>query len=282
VDWGLDTGGKKGGGGGGGKSRDEYVAEAAAIREETAALEAEAVALLAVAESGRDYGDAVEYARKRAELMRAAQLSGKEITPELTAEIDKLAQAYVTAGENVEAAADRLERIKDAGEAGAEAISDIFSSVLDGSKSAKEALGDLLMEMAKVQLKQGLLGAFGGSGFAGLFGSMLTPIAGARASGGGVARGSAYLVNENTPNSEVFVPSRSGGVLNVQQAQAALRAGAGGGRVTEITIVPSPYFDVHVDERAGVAVQRSRPGIVSESVQATGRMMSKTKTFGGR
>lgn len=33
-----------------------------------------------------------------------------------------------------------------------------------------------------------------------------------------------YLVNENTPRSEWFVPSRSGGVLNVGQAQAAFRS----------------------------------------------------------
>jgi hypothetical protein len=38
-----------------------------------------------------------------------------------------------------------------------------------------------------------------------------------------------YLVNEHTPNSEVFVPSRSGAILNVPQAQAALRGAAGGG-----------------------------------------------------
>jgi len=43
-------------------------------------------------------------------------------------------------------------------------------------------------------------------------------------------------VNENTPNSEVFVPSQSGGVLNVPQAQAALR-GASGGGVAEVRVV---------------------------------------------
>ncbi|TRD16977.1 phage tail tape measure protein [Palleronia caenipelagi] len=47
--------------------------------------------------------------------------------------------------------------------------------------------------------------------------------AGARASGGPVQAGLPYLVNENTPRSEWFVPSRSGGILNVSQAQAAVR-----------------------------------------------------------
>ncbi|WP_205879943.1 hypothetical protein [Leisingera sp. NJS201] len=48
--------------------------------------------------------------------------------------------------------------------------------------------------------------------------------AGARASGGPVRTGLPYLVNENTPRSEWFVPSRSGGILNVSQAQAAFRS----------------------------------------------------------
>ncbi len=48
--------------------------------------------------------------------------------------------------------------------------------------------------------------------------------AGARAGGGPVRMGLPYLVNENTPRSEWFVPSRSGGVLNVGQAQAAFRS----------------------------------------------------------
>lgn len=35
--------------------------------------------------------------------------------------------------------------------------------------------------------------------------------------------GQLYLVSENTPRSELFVPAKSGAILNVAQAQAALR-----------------------------------------------------------
>lgn len=49
-------------------------------------------------------------------------------------------------------------------------------------------------------------------------------VAGARASGGPVRMGFPYLVNENTPRSEVFVPSQSGGILNVTQAQSVFRS----------------------------------------------------------
>jgi hypothetical protein len=48
--------------------------------------------------------------------------------------------------------------------------------------------------------------------------------AGARAGGGPVRSGLPYLVNEDTPRSEWFVPSRSGGILNVGQAQSAFRS----------------------------------------------------------
>ena len=112
--------------------------------------------LIAVAASDEDYGDALEFARKKAELLHAAQLAGKRITPELTAEIDQLAQAYVTAGMNAEAAAEKLDRIKEQSERGKSALEGMFSSVIDGSKSAKQAFADLLMEIAKTQFIKGI------------------------------------------------------------------------------------------------------------------------------
>ncbi|WP_068305272.1 phage tail tape measure protein [Pararhodobacter sp. CCB-MM2] len=52
--------------------------------------------------------------------------------------------------------------------------------------------------------------------------------AGARAGGGPIRLGLPYLVNERTARSEWIVPSGSGGVLNVSQAQAAFRSAVGG------------------------------------------------------
>lgn len=220
-----DTSGGGGRGGGGG-SKSEYHRATESIREQAAALEAEAVALLATAESGKDYGDAVQYARRYAELLTAAQEDGRDVTPELRAEIDQLAAAYVAAGEGAEAAREKLEAVRESAKRGEDVLIGIFESVLDGSRSAKDALGDLLMEMAKVQMRQAAMGAFGGSGIGSFLGSMLTPLAGARASGGSVVGGRPYLVNENTPNSEVFVPSQGGAILTSAQAQEALRARA--------------------------------------------------------
>jgi hypothetical protein len=49
----------------------------------------------------------------------------------------------------------------------------------------------------------------------------------ARASGGDVTAGMPYLVNEQTPNSEIFVPKQSGTIYT--QGQWAASAGGGGG-----------------------------------------------------
>lgn len=61
--------------------------------------------------------------------------------------------------------------------------------------------------------------------------------AGARAFGGSVRAGLPYRVNEHTPKSEWFVPSASGGVLNVGQAQAAFMShfGAGAGQSSGVS-----------------------------------------------
>ena len=145
------------GGGDGGSSRSEWAREIETTRERIAQWETEAAAMVAAAASGKEYGDALEYARKRAELLHAAQQDGKKITPELSAQIDKLAQEYVIAGQSAEEAADRLKRIEEAGERGKDALTDIFGAMLDGADSAKEAIKRPLLEMAKIQFAKAMM-----------------------------------------------------------------------------------------------------------------------------
>ncbi|WP_051294635.1 phage tail tape measure protein [Gemmobacter nectariphilus] len=166
--------------GGGGKSKaDEFARMVEQVQEHTRALELEAVALVAAAAGGQAFGDAVEYARLKADLLNAAMKAGKQITPQLEAEIDALARSYVAAGASAEEAARRLRQVEDEGKRGADAIADIFGSVLDGTKSAKEAIADLLMEMAKVQMRNAIIGLAGSGGFLGKvigsIGASLTP-----------------------------------------------------------------------------------------------------------
>lgn len=221
------SGAGTGGGGGGRGDKDSFAASVEQIQQRTAALEAEAAAFLEVAGANREYGDAAEFARQKAKLLADAQKEGKEITPELVAEIDRLSAAYVDASEAAQDAAERLDDLKDRSERGADAITDVFMALGQGSDSVKKAIASLLIEMAKVQAQKAFmnLAGTGGGGIFGLIGGLL---GGKRALGGPVQAGVPYLVNENTANSEVFVPSSSGAILNVPQAQAALRGSMGG------------------------------------------------------
>lgn len=108
--------------------------------------------------------------------------------------------------------------------------------VLDILSSAFNAFGQIA--------QSGILG----KGLAGSFANF-TAISGFRANGGPVTAGKSYIVGERGP--EMFTPSRSGYVH-------ASGANDNGGRAQTIRVVPSPYFDVVVDQRAaGVAAPMS-------------------------
>lgn len=163
-------------GGGGGRAASEFEQAVEGLNRERQALEAEAAALIAVAASGEDYGNALDYARTRAELLLTAQRAGKQITPELTAEIDQLAAAHTRAGAAAEKAADDLEKVRARGEAGAEALTSIFTGVLTGARSAEEAVAALLLQLAEAQFNQVFTGLFSGGkggGIASWVGGML-------------------------------------------------------------------------------------------------------------
>lgn len=166
----ADRAGRSPGGGGGGSAKlDEFAREAQAIRDRTRELQFEATALIAAAAAGDRYGAAVDFAAQKARLLHAAQQAGKAITPALTAEIDQLAQAYVTAGQNADQAAEKLRQIEDAGQKGAEALSEMFTGILTGSMSAREALAGLLQQIAQAQFNRVFMGMFGQGGmFAGV------------------------------------------------------------------------------------------------------------------
>ena len=134
-----------------------YAIELESITAETAALQAEAQALLEVAASGQDYGYAMEFAQAKADLLLAAQRSGLALTPELEAQITNLAAAQTRAGVAASDAADKIREIQDAGRKGAQAVSDIFAQMASGALTAEQALGRLLLEMAKVALQKRLM-----------------------------------------------------------------------------------------------------------------------------
>lgn len=128
-------------------------------------------------------------------------------------------------------------------DAGLEA--DSFGDVLGNmARAGVDALADLAAQMLKNYIMQQLMNSVsgvGGSAGGGVLGAIF---GGARANGGPVQDGQAYLVNEDTARSEIFVPSSSGAILNVSQAQEALRPAAS----PPIVLTPAPV-DLYDDPR---------------------------------
>ena len=140
-------------------------------------------------------------------------------------------------------------------------LGDVFSNVL------KQIVADILSSNIKSLLTDMLIPSGGGGG--GVFGNLFGGLFAARAGGGPVSGGSPYLVNENTPNSEIFVPSQSGGILNVGQAQAALRGagGQGGTSVIELRMGAGVKAEI-LQEAAGQAVKITQVGLQQYSKHA--------------
>lgn len=215
---------------GGKEKQDEFAREVESIRERTEALQIEAQVLAEVAASSAEYGDAMEFARKKAELLHAAQQAGKQITPELAAEVDRLAQEYVTAGLNAEQAAEKLDQIKGATERGKNALEDMFGSIIDGSASAKDAVASLLAEIAKAQVIKGIMALPGMGSLSSVIGGALSfdggGYTGNASRSGGIDGKGGFLaimhpretVVDHTKSTRPAGPDQSGGSVDVRVA----------------------------------------------------------------
>jgi len=168
-------GGAKSKGGKGGSGLKGFERDVQQIKDRTEALQIEAQVLAAAALSNENYGDTMAYASEKARLLASAQEEGRQITPELEAQIDQLAQAYARAGQNADDAADRLKKVQEAGKAGADAVAGIFTSAMEGADAAKEAVLQLIQQIIQVQIQKSMAGlAASGNGFLAGLGKLLS------------------------------------------------------------------------------------------------------------
>ncbi|PWE26643.1 hypothetical protein C4N9_20470 [Pararhodobacter marinus] len=215
-------------GGGGSSSPEGYAGAVEDIRARTDALLAEAAALAEVAATGQDYGNAAEYAAVRAEMLAEAQAEGREVTPELRAEIDAMAQAYVAAGLRVEELTEALERQREAGERGASALTDVFMAAMDGADAGRAAIARLIMELARMQAMRAFQGLASSGG---IFGSLLQALGlglGKNARGTESWRGGLSLVGEEGPEL-INLPTGAQVTPALETARFAREAAQGGG-----------------------------------------------------
>jgi hypothetical protein len=129
--------------------------------------------------------------------------------------------------------------------AAAENIGPAWDNAAHGIIGAAHTIVDGVRGSGVLDVLSGVLDLFLSLGSIGAFGSKISAninsgYRGARAGGGSVGPGGYYLVGERGP--ELFAPGGSGTII----PNAAL----GGGRGTEVHVVPSPYFDAVVTERA--------------------------------
>ncbi len=244
--------------------RSDYTIELEGIAQETAALQAEAQALLAAALSGEDYGDAIEFAQTKVDLLMAAQRSGLTITPELEAQITDLAAAQTRAGVAAGQAADRIREIQSAGREGAQAVTDIFAQMAAGTKTATQALGDLLLQMAKVALQKRLMALAETSGGAGnIIGFIGSALSGGFAEGGFTGRGGKYEPAGVVHRGEYVLSATATRQLGVRNLDAlhhsALKGYASGGLVGSGTkaMTTAPTTTQAVNINAPVTINAS-------------------------
>lgn len=150
-------------GGGGGRTVDDYTRAAAAIRDETRALELEAAALASVALAGNNLAPAIEQARREAELLHDAQRQGLTITPQLRAEIAQTAAEYAKAGAAVSGAENRLDEFQAAQQAITGVATGAFQGLITGALSFKEAIAQVIAQLAAMAASKAFASILGGA-----------------------------------------------------------------------------------------------------------------------
>lgn len=265
--------------GGGGKPKDQFADAMAQAEKQIAMLNAETAAFLDAAAAGTDYGAMTEYARKKAELLVAAQQQGLTVTPELTAQIEAQAKAYATAGAEAEAARAQIEQINAQSAKGRDALRGVFDAIIEGSGGAKEAVASLLMEIAKVQFSKGMLrliDSMGGGGLVSGLGSLLTfeggGYTGNGARSGGMDGKGGFLAMVH-PRETIIDRAKAPAQGSAKDGMGRLSVGVsidGGGNLLAI-----------IRNEAGIVLAEGRETMVKQSVKASIRANRSSKRFFG-
>lgn len=166
----------------------------------------------------------------------------------------------------------------------------LFDSLTDGAKEFDETVQDIAKNILRMTVQSSLFGtgglanlmgtseASGGSGglISSLLGSVFPEFGGARAGGGGVQSGKAYLVGEKGP--ELMVPGASGTVIPNMNLTPPDIGSLNQGSAMHITLGVSvdesgslkPFVEAVSGNVAVSVVQQAAPTIISKSVQSSG------------
>ncbi len=145
-----------------------------------------------------------------------------------------------------------------------EALRDGFLDAIVEGENLAGVLANVAKAMARAALEAALFGT--GPTSAGTGVGLLTglfPSLAPRASGGPGRAGRAYRINENTPRSEIFVPSANGAVLTPQQAKSALRGGS-----APVVFNQSINVSAGVSQTVRAEIQALRPQLRDDAMVA--------------
>ncbi|RVL76012.1 hypothetical protein CN135_23575 [Sinorhizobium meliloti] len=288
---------RRGGGSGGSGSADELQREIEQIQERTAAIQAETAAQAGLNPLLNDFGYAVEFAASKQDLLNAAKSTGKEITPELAAQIDTLAAGYANASSAAEKLAATQDKVREQAEFFGDAFYDAFSELIPkietGNKALDKFLNTLIEAVAQAAiLGKGPFGAPGGGGSGGLLGGLLGAIfpfakGGIAARGrpqplkrfarGGVSR-SAAIFGEAGPEAAVPLPDGRSIPVKFKTPAIPKRSSAGQQAVdvqVGVTVDDDGKLQAYVKRESNAAVTTAAPRILSAANQQAPAAVSK-------
>ena len=161
-------------------------------------------------------------------------------------ELSGVRDAAAKVGTELDSTGEKLDTTGQKAEAAFNGIASSFSKMANGLKSGN--IVDILSGIL------GMLNQIGG--LTGGFNIGALQFGGKRATGGPVTGGKTYLVGERGP--ELFTPGSSGGITPNHKL-----ASQGGGA---LTVVPSKYFDLVVDDRAANVAKPIAAGTAMEGM----------------
>jgi hypothetical protein len=186
--------------------------------------------------------------RVEAALVEALLQDGVEDASQYADQIAKVGDRTEAAAQKLAEAKRSFEGMNDALRFTGNQLVDVFERATQKGANFGDIMRDVLRAVERQMLQAAITGegAFakmfglssstgGVGGFMGIIGSLF---GGARAGGGSVERGRAYRINENTPNSEWFVPGMSGQVVPDQVMSGR---GRGGGNIY-VSLTSAPIF----------------------------------------